>query len=498
LAEDLFRKRNRFSFKVPCLIILAILFFPAIAPRVYAFAHSSKVAYVTDFGSMSVCATNGIDSSIFVNAITDAPPAGCPNVPTYTTTGGNTVTFTDVTVAAIDAGGLAAIAGFDTVLLYEVCDIANHTATMAALNSYLTAGDGKLVIYDADRCYGPTIPNYGTFLFPFTTSNPGPEGYAGTPTFIETETQPAVLTRALAGILTGNSTDAIGDSNTFVANNPAWCAAEEGPNGLGVVGIQIGYARTAAGGLVIYDGNDNWSTYGHAWDAQVFSNILDQPFNPDGLPCGRVATGITVTPGTATDPVGSSHTVTATLLNSSGAPLVGVTVTFKVTSGPNAGKTGTCVTNAAGQCTFTYSDPPGVTGTDNIVATFTDATGTLHSSNTATKTWQPVCTNTTVTVSVTHFVTQPPCNGPGCSSQSTVTTTVTVSGFVTQPPPCNGPTCSSQATVTGAIMVLGLVGVFLVLFVVILMIIRRKVRCRNCGQLFDERLRRCPRCGAPA
>ena len=476
------------------LIVLAIFFLSAMAPRAYALAHSSKVAYVTDFGAMSVCAPDFRNSSIFVNAFTGAPPAGCPNAPTYTTTGGNTVTFTDVTVAAIDAGGLAAISGFDTVLLYEVCDIASHPATMTALNVYLTAGDGKVVIYDSDMCYGATIPNYSTFLFPFTTSNPGPGGFPGTPTFIETESSPAVLTRSLAGILT-NDTDAIGDSNTFVANNPAWCAAEEGPNGKGAVGIQIGYARTAAGGLAIYDGNDNWSTISQAngWDAQAFSNILDQPFNPDGLPCGRVATGITVTPGTATNPVGSSHTVTATVLNNTGAPLAGVTVTFKVTSGPNAGKTGTCVTNTAGQCTFTYSGTAGA-GTDNIIATFTDATGTLHSSNNATKTWGTGCTNTTVTVTttakVTVFVTQPP--------------TAAVTVFVTQPLPCNGPGCTSQstittaATVTGTILVLSLVGLFLVLFVIALLMIRRKVRCRYCRKWFDERLSRCPRCGAPA
>jgi hypothetical protein len=430
-----------------------------------------------------------------VNAITGAAPSGCPGpAPTFTTSGGNTVTFTDVTVDAIDAGSLGAISGFDTVLLYEVCDIANHPATMNALNAYLTAGDGKVVIYDADMCAGDRTPNYNNFLFPFATSNPGPIGYRAAPTFIEPETLPAVLTRGLAGI-EANTSDAIGDSNTFVANNPAWCVAEQGPNGIGAIGIQIGYARTAAGGLVIYDGNDNfYTTPASAWDVQVFNNILDQPFNPDSLPCGRVATGITVNPGKAVNPAGSSHTVTATVLNSTGAPLAGVTVTFKVTSGPNAGKTGTCVTNAAGQCTFTYNDPPGVTGTDNIAATFIDAAGILHSSNNATKTWGTGCTNATVTVTttakVTVFVTQPP--------------TAAVTVFVTQPLPCNGPSCTNQptitttATVAGAILVLSLVGVFLGLFVIVLMMIRRKVRCRYCGKWFDERLSRCPRCGAPA
>jgi hypothetical protein len=72
----------------------------------------------------------------------------------------------------------------------------------------------------------------------------------------------------------------------------------------------------------------------------------------------------------------------------------GVTVTFNVTSGPNAGKTGSAITNASGQATFTYSDTGGA-GTDNIVATFTDSTGAVHSSNTATKVWTPPTGDTT-------------------------------------------------------------------------------------------------------
>jgi hypothetical protein len=418
--ESTSRQRNLRTVLILLIILTSIFSLSALASPVYvhALSHSIQVAYVTDFYPMQVCSTSTLSTSIFVSAITGSPPVGCPSSahPTYTTVGGNTVTFTDVTVAAIDAGGLAAISGFDTVLLYEVCDIGNpsHSITMTALNNYLTAGNGKVVIYDSDRCSGNNpatpIPHYNTFLYPFTTSNPGPVGHSLAPTWIETESPPAVLTRALPGISTTNPiNDAIGDSNTFVTYDPAWCAAERGPNengaGVGVTGIQIAYARTPAGGLVIYDGNDNWWTDGpNAWDRQVFDNILDQPFNLDSLPCGSVATGITVTPGTATNPVGSSHTVTATVLDNAGAPLVGVTVTFKVTSGPNVGQTGTCVTNSAGQCTFTYSDTGGA-GTDNIVATFTDATGTLHSSNIVTKTWQTTITTIAPCVNVTNLST---------------------------------------------------------------------------------------------
>src|SRR5206468_3056583 len=53
---------------------------------------------------------------------------------------------------------------------------------------------------------------------------------------------------------------------------------------------------------------------------------------------------ITLTPTTSDNPVGTIHTVTATVSENS-TPVVGTTVTFLVTSGPNAGATGTGVTD---------------------------------------------------------------------------------------------------------------------------------------------------------
>jgi len=98
-----------------------------------------------------------------------------------------------------------------------------------------------------------------------------------------------------------------------------------------------------------------------------------------------VSSNITLTPATATNPVGSNHTVTATVLSGS-SPAPGVTVAFKLTAGPNAGRTGTAVTGASGQATFTYADTGGA-GTDTIVATFVDGSGITQTSNGVTATW---------------------------------------------------------------------------------------------------------------
>lgn len=391
------------------------------APHANALVHSMSVAYVTDFGT-GLCDTGGpgIGSSIFVNAINMAPgpfmggppPAGCPGGPiTYTTgtsngfgtvAGGNTVTFTNVSVSAINAGGVATLAPFDTVMLYEVCDIGSpaNAPTMAAINSYLAAGgDHKLVILDGDRCspLSAGSADYSGFLFPFTSSNPGPSGFSGSITFLESEAAPAVLTRSISTGFVGFPADAIGDSNTFTSNAGGWCAATMGSNGLGTTGIQTGYARTATGGLAIWNGWDNWFTFGPtALNAQMFDNILDQSFNPDKLPCGVPVTGIKLDPLTASNPAGGTHTVTATVTDSSGNPQAGITVTFTVTSGPNTGVTGTAVTDSTGHATFTYTDTGGA-GTDTIVAHFTDSTGGIHTSNTANKIWTIVTRATSIT-----------------------------------------------------------------------------------------------------
>lgn len=91
---------------------------------------------------------------------------------------------------------------------------------------------------------------------------------------------------------------------------------------------------------------------------------------------------LTLAPLTAVNPPGTSHTVTATATTSSGAPVPGATVTFTVIAGPNTGVNGQSGTNANGQASFTYQDPPNVTGTDTIRANI----GALLS-NLVSKTW---------------------------------------------------------------------------------------------------------------
>jgi hypothetical protein len=99
-----------------------------------------------------------------------------------------------------------------------------------------------------------------------------------------------------------------------------------------------------------------------------------------------VGQGIILSPASATNTIGTSHTLTATVQDDNGNPVVGKTVTFLVTSGPNAGTTGTAITDAAGKAQFTYTGT--VVGTDTIVASFVDDSGNTVKSNVATKIWE--------------------------------------------------------------------------------------------------------------
>jgi hypothetical protein len=99
-------------------------------------------------------------------------------------------------------------------------------------------------------------------------------------------------------------------------------------------------------------------------------------------PAGSVScpgSSLTLAPPTQTDTVGGSATVTATLANSCGDPLQGAQISFAVTSGPNAGATGTAVTGPTGTASFDY--PGAAVGTDVVSSSTTNPAGTITSNS---------------------------------------------------------------------------------------------------------------------
>jgi len=98
-----------------------------------------------------------------------------------------------------------------------------------------------------------------------------------------------------------------------------------------------------------------------------------------------VVSDIALAPDEATNVVNTAHMVVATV-RTNGTPAANVTVTFRVVAGPNAGRTGSNLTDAAGQATFTYTGGAS-TGTDFIEAQFVDRRGLTQTSNRAKKVW---------------------------------------------------------------------------------------------------------------
>ena len=102
------------------------------------------------------------------------------------------------------------------------------------------------------------------------------------------------------------------------------------------------------------------------------------------------ATDIALTPATDTNPIGTSHTLTATVTDEFGNPVAGEDVHFAVTGDPTpVPASGDGVTNAAGQATFTFTN--GTVGTNTITGCIDDDDGLDcdmgEASDTATKTW---------------------------------------------------------------------------------------------------------------
>lgn len=103
-----------------------------------------------------------------------------------------------------------------------------------------------------------------------------------------------------------------------------------------------------------------------------------------------------LSPDVSRNDPGQEHTVTATLVDGAGDPASGIAVAFSVDAGPNAGAAGVCSMNEdctsdeQGLVSFTYTSD-GSTGVDRISASFTDAGGSLVTTNTVLKFWDGDC-----------------------------------------------------------------------------------------------------------
>lgn len=152
-----------------------------------------------------------------------------------------------------------------------------------------------------------------------------------------------------------------------------------------IVDINSDTTKFYYGGNLLYEG-DEAGVYGY--DIQtveaidLFANWAS-PVYYDNLSVRTLdAPDLSLTPETDSNPIGTTHTVTATY---SGLPQQGVQVSIEVTDGPNTGTGGASWTNANGQVTLTYSGT--TVGTDTITATAIDVAGATIATAEATKVW---------------------------------------------------------------------------------------------------------------
>ncbi|MHC5111792.1 MAG: hypothetical protein ACYTHJ_18150, partial [Planctomycetota bacterium] len=126
-----------------------------------------------------------------------------------------------------------------------------------------------------------------------------------------------------------------------------------------------------------------------------FLGVLARTNDEESLPIilggvNVILTGqISLAPTGTTSVLQTPHTVVASVVGNTAPfdPIEGVDVSFEVISGPNAGSTGTDVTDAAGEADFTYFGDGG-TGTDSISASFVQqGSEQVIFSNTVTHTW---------------------------------------------------------------------------------------------------------------
>lgn len=325
------------------------------------------------------------------------PTSGFGNLPDGITP--FTPTFTNLHPNNIrdDATDPIVAGGYDTVVLNAIEDspnlgaYLNNATFLARIDSFVVNG-GKLIIYTSETA---TNPYWNNFMYPFQTTNPGDAGWVGTPFNITEEntlssSDPTSYYYIDTDAVT-NQTDAVGDANVFITYDPNWCQDMEGQNMLGTIGPVHAYVHYGAG-LIIYNALDiDWLGWGTNTGTQYLAKIwrleLMQPWNPSGLPCQPIAPGLlTLEPRSDSNPTGTNHELTATLVDDQGASVPGVTVTFTVT-GDNP-TSGTAPTDVNGEAKWGYTGTNA--GLDKIVATCTcPATGQPLTSNDAWKTWTP-------------------------------------------------------------------------------------------------------------
>lgn len=188
------------------------------------------------------------------------------------------------------------------------------------------------------------------------------------------------------------SSGGIGDTHTVTAT------LTRTDNGDPLVGVTV-FFETLPGSANTASGSDVTDGSGQASFSYVGNNIGTDTLEAVFEGCtGQIFKSNTVTrdwecpiesltlaPPTSSGGIGTEHTVVATLLDASNAPIPGRTVNFSTLPGSANTAAGSAVTNGSGQAGFTYLGEN--LGTDMLEATTEDCAGDLVKSNTVIREW---------------------------------------------------------------------------------------------------------------
>jgi len=222
------------------------------------------------------------------------PSDSDPNAGTLQTSGtvdgADADSFDGFDFSFLDEGSIDSqtLAQYDTVVLNEVNTSDLSDAQEQALAGFVTGG-GKLIIHDADATVGN---DYSWLPVPAAAGqscqNCG--NTDGTASVVENTSlvsdDPSSPSYVDLSELPDN-TDAVGDANVLLTNDPRWNWTMEATNSQNVHGAVGAYASD--GGLVIYNGYDTDSAdtpepSGTNWLQKMWYQELAQQWNPDGLP----------------------------------------------------------------------------------------------------------------------------------------------------------------------------------------------------------------------
>jgi len=287
----------------------------------------------------------------------------------------------------------ADFASYDAIALADPTCQTGTTAISAAIANaevWGAAADGNVILIGTDEQYhntqgGQTLMDGAAEFVVADAAKTGAYvslscyyhgAAAGTPV--------TMLDDAFGGSFTMTGVPGCFDSAHIVATHPAFENA-------GVTD-----ATLSGWGCSVHEAFDNWPISFEVLAIALTGDAFTAPDGSVGTPYilargVEVISDIDLSPESDINPVGTSHTVTATVTTDDpavGTPVVGTTVTFEVIAGPHVGATDTDTTDGAGMASFSYVGT--TVGIDTIEATFVDSLGRTQRSNRVTKEWQEV------------------------------------------------------------------------------------------------------------